>query len=391
MIRLHASALPRIMACAGSTQFPALPPEQSSESAREGTAAHWVAEQFIRDGGANLPDVAPNGIPIDADMTEHARNYAGLIPSDAMVECNGDWYASRDIEIACKVDAAWFEEQELAPGVTLQTLYVLDFKYGWRIVDPDYNTQLIAYAVGVIRRLAADGVAVRPDLRLALGIYQPRPYHPDGAHRVWRLTLDELIGHHDVIVQTLEQLPSDALVTGEHCEYCPGAATGACAAYLRATTNAIDVAMRRSPVELTTAAMARELIDLQRAQAMLKDRLEFAQDNAKRALAANPAALPGWILKPQYANTSYTKDGAEAIKRETNLNVYAEPKLATPAELKRRGVPDDVIAKHTHRPLIGQKLERHDPDAEVRKALKAPRKPRKSTAKAALTPDAPTD
>lgn len=372
MIRLHASALPRIIACAGSTQFPPIPAEQQGESAREGTAAHWVAEMMLRQHGEETAPnaLAPNGVPIDADMREHAAAYVATIPrgDHVMIECNGDWYASREIEIACKVDAAWFEEQELAPGVTLQTLHIRDFKYGWRIVDPEYNAQLIAYAIGVVRRLAHDMI-VRQDLRLCLGVYQPRPYHPDGPLRVWRLTLGELIGHHDVIVQTLAQLPSEALVTGEQCEYCPGAAAGTCPAYLRASRNAIDVATRGRPVELSAEAMARELIDLTRAQAVLKDRLEFAQDNAKRTLSANPTSVPGWTVKPQYANTTWTATPDE-LKLLTNVDILTPPKLVTPAEAKRRGVSEDLIKEHTTRPMIGQKLERLDADKTARRALK---------------------
>lgn len=391
MKRVRASKLPLLFACMGSDQFPPLATGQESESAREGTAAHWTAEQILK-GAAFLPNAtAPNGIPIDDDMRAHAIAYVATIPSGShvMVECNADWFATPEIEIACKVDAAWFEELQLDPGVTLQTLQIRDLKYGWRIVEAEYNVQLIAYAVGVLRRLAADGVTVRPDLVISLGVYQPRPYHPDGPLRVWSITLEELIAYHDEIVGNLAALPSEALATGEHCEYCPGAALGACPAYLRATGNAIDVATRGSPVELTPAAMARELVDLQRAQAVLKERIEFAQDNAKRALAENPAALPGWKLEPQYANTSWTIEPDE-LRKLTNADILTPPKLVTPAEAKRRGVSEDVIAQHTTRPLIGQKLKRFDPDAEVRKALKAP-KARKSTAKGPLTPNASTD
>src|SRR5690348_13657276 len=101
MITLHASALPRILACLGSVALAAgvdkleIP---ETESAREGTAAHWVAEQLLR-GSAEPAGLAPNGVPIDAEMLEHARTYAEGCRRDAAsaeatwLEVNAAWLA----------------------------------------------------------------------------------------------------------------------------------------------------------------------------------------------------------------------------------------------------------------------------------------------------------
>src|SRR5690242_19379852 len=183
MIRLHASALPRIMECIGSVGLaPPMPPEAESEQQREGTAAHFVAEWAIRERSFDgLPDAAPNGYAIDAEMREHAMGYAATIPDFAKddappvwIEQTCDWFALKDVEIATRVDAAWYVAER-------DTLHVRDYKYGFRIVEPDYNWQLIAGAVGLIRKLGAQGAITTPPRYICMGVFQPRPYHAEGA------------------------------------------------------------------------------------------------------------------------------------------------------------------------------------------------------------------
>lgn len=373
MIRLHASALPRILACLGSTGFPPLPHEQDTESAREGTAAHWVVEQALRNLGDMLDDTAPNGVPIDDDMITHAQAYVDTVPDFGVyVEFNANWYATRDIEIAVRLDAAWFDEAR-------DTLHIRDYKYGYRIVNAEGNSQLLAGAVGVVRKLAAEGRTFSNATRINMALFQPRPYHPEGPHREWEVSLGELVALHDAMVAQLQQLPSDTLATGEHCEHCPGAVAGTCPAYLRAVNNAVDVATRGSPIELPLAAVGRDLIVLKRAAAMLKQRLDFAEDIAKRALTADVAALPGWSLEPQQSNAAWTIS-AEELQRLTNADVLVAPKLVTPAEARRRGVAEDIVAANTKRTLTGHKLVRMSADEKVKRATK-PRKPKAATVK----------
>lgn len=375
MIRLNASALPRVLACLGSTQFPRTEEVEQSEAAREGDAAHHAAECALK--GLPIPDVAPNGYAIDAEMREHAADYAkqchdGALCSpdtptqSAWIEQRADFLATEQIEIACKVDAAW---------LTGDTLHVRDYKYGWRLVEAEGNSQLVAYAVGLIRALfrseTDNMVVMSPPKNIVLGIFQPRPYHPEGSLRTWPLTLDELIIEHNLLVGTLQLLHdpqhADKLDTGAHCEHCPGGVLGTCPAYLAATGNAIDVAMRGGPMDPTPAQVARELVTLERAAKVLEQRHEWLKDIAKRGLKAG-TIYPGWALETQKGQTTWTIE-PEALAKLTNQDVFQPRKLVTPAEAKRRGVDEKTIAENTTRPVIGDKLVRRDPDAYVRKKV----------------------
>lgn len=362
MIKLNASALPRVLACLGSVGLVAAlgainAPE--TDSAREGTAAHYTAECLLR--GETPPASAPNGVTIDADMREHAAAYAATVPmgDHVGVELACNWWLHPKIEIACKVDAYWIDGD---------TLHIRDFKYGWRIVEPEGNWQLISYAIGVIRKLN-----LAPS-RICMGIYQPRPFHLYGPLRTWTVTLGELIALHDDLLMSLQPLVEvtpispDILSTGEHCEYCPAAAQGTCPAYLRAVTNAVDVAMRGGPAELSPAALGRELVNLKRADDVLKQRREWVNTLVKHALQTDPTNVPGWAVETQKGNTTWTIDPAE-LQRQTNVDVFKPPALVTPAEAKRRGIADELYTAHTTRPNIGDKLVRRDADAYVRRKL----------------------
>lgn len=388
MISYSASDLHRIFECGGSTLAPPLPADYRSDSAEEGTAAHWVAQQFAAELAGpetfKVGQLAPNGVAIDADMIEHGQAYGDFIPSGEgshilppWIEADASWLVTDSIRIGCRADVSWLDGN---------TLHLRDYKYGWRLVEVADNWQLVAGAIGAVRKLFAewkpDEMGPFPVTQVCLSIHQPRPYHPDGPLRERTLTLAELEKLHGVIVARLTTLDASRFATGEHCGYCRAAVLGTCPAFIRASHNAVDVVMSGSMIELPPAALAVHLDQLRRAQTVLKDRLGYVEDLATRALQADPLSVPNYGVRPNYGNTIWTVD-ADVVRQETNADILQPAKLVTPAEAKRRGVSDEVIAKYTKRPLIGQKLVKIDADAEARKALEPPKvkKPRKAKTK----------
>lgn len=399
MISFHASALHRILACNGSTVAPPLPDDYRSESAEEGTAAHWVAQQFAAEVAGpttfTVGQLAPNGVAIDADMIEHGQAYGDFIPSGEgshilppWIEADASFMLTPEIRIACRADVSWIDGN---------VLHLRDYKYGWRLIEVVGNWQLIAGAIGAVRKLFRewdeDLLGAFPVTEVCMSIHQPRPYHPDGPLREWTVTLTELSAWHDKLVALITALDPRALATGSHCAYCPGAILGTCPAFVRASYNAIDAVMTADMIDVPPAALAVQLDHLRRAQEVLKDRLGYVEDLVVRALQSNSASVPNYGVRPNYGNTIWTVD-ADTIRKETNADILQPAKLVTPAEAKRRGVSDEVIAKYTKRPMIGQKLVKIDADAEARKALEPKKqpKPRKArAAKPALTSDASSD
>jgi hypothetical protein len=330
----------------------AAPDNPDTDDAREGTAAHWVVQRLGARDGYAIGDVAPNGYVIDVDMISHAEAFVAAAGLGAEYECDVSWQATTEVEIRCRADRVVWD-------AAAQTLRVDDFKFGYRIIDPERNWQLVAAAIGECRRRQ-----ITP-AHIVLGIYQPRSWHRDGPYRRWVIDFETLVSLHDEIVSVVSEL-DDRLQTGDHCRHCPGASLGTCPAYLRAAQNAVDVAMRGGPVDFPLDALGAELTVLERAAEMIKDRLAHASDILKTRILAGDR-VPGYAVEPALGNSTW-KD-FKAAQRATNIQLTDE-KPVTPAEAKRRGMSEDLLAELTQRPKRGHKLVKRDPDKEARRAMK---------------------
>lgn len=379
MTTVNASDLPRIVFCNGSVALTEtlerIHDENKTDSAKEGTAAHWIAEQALA-GVENWRalDVAPNGWKIDDTMRDAAELYYARVVIDdrpLILESRVDFHTPGGVEIKCRNDVAKFSVTTVPEfPMSAFTLDVVDLKYGYRIVEPEDNWQLVAQAVGILIKNSQEYIPSDVE-RVRLSIFQPRPYHPDGPFRTWEITIDELRDKWRELCAILDNL-ADNLNSSHLCGHCPGAELGRCGAYLRASYNAIDVAMSGSVTpELPDAALPSELSALTRAAEVINQRLDWIKDDARRRITSG-RPIPGWQLKERFANSTW-KD-IDAAKTATNIDLMAAPKPCTPAEAKRRGASDEFIAQHAMRPPITPELVRHDPDATVRKALKKGKK-----------------
>ncbi|MTV47225.1 DUF2800 domain-containing protein, partial [Streptococcus pneumoniae] len=76
----------RWVACPGSVQLSQHLAGKvgQTEDAKEGEAAHWVAEQTAR--RLAVPDITPKGVTVTDEMREGAAIYAALLPDEVMLE-----------------------------------------------------------------------------------------------------------------------------------------------------------------------------------------------------------------------------------------------------------------------------------------------------------------
>lgn len=365
MIKVAVSDLPRVMACAGSVALVAQaklkrPPEVVEDDAqREGTAAHWVAEQRFKGNTADLVGKeAPNGYVVDAEMQQHADAYFATFNMSELVhrvESRGKWEGPGFV-LQGQSDLV------LRPSVYL--LVVNDFKYGFRIVEAEGNWQTIGYAIIEVMGLQPGEPA---PTEFVLGIYQPRPFHPDGPFRFVRITAYELFVFYQQISERLTAISNglDLTTSGPHCHYCPANAN--CPTFLESTYNAID-ASRRVKVILDNPAYIRPVLDeIDRAMEVLKNAKEAYEEEATSRMKRGEQ-VPNMRVEPRLANTTW-RGGIGQIESATGLSL-TEPKPITPAEAKRRGMTDEQIATHTHRPSIGIKLVRTDAEKERKRAEK---------------------
>ena len=354
MLAVKASALDRIMNCAGSVALAKqAPAEVDTDDAQEGIAAHWVAAEMLRDPAREwLPGAkTPGGILADTEMLQHSATYARFLAGFQHVEEFVTW-GSELFEVRCKIDAGHFNPDDGG------TLAVGDFKYGYRFIPVACNWQLLAGALGLAMKLK-----VRPK-RFRLFIYQPRVGE---AFRSVDYCAEEMLEYHKRIVHRICNL-TDELRTGAHCRYCPARAH--CPATQRAGYNAVDVAMNAGALNVAPDEWANEVDILNRAAEVLKQRIAWLEGSALDTLKSGKP-VPGFFTKTALGNTTWI-DGADAelrkIDSETNHTLFDE-KPCTPAEAKRRGLSDADYKRLTTRPAKGLKLVRGDPADDAKKAF----------------------
>lgn len=340
MLSLTATELSRFMACNGFKSLRGIQPfNPSTEQTDEGNAAHWLAEQVFN--GANPAEMvgqkAPNGLFITDEMIEYCSEYLDFITSgNCKVETDTS-YCGNSWEIRGRADCIKY-----ADGV----LTVADLKYGWRIVNPEMNWTLISHAVAWCLK---NRISLR---EITFKIFQPRPFHPLGTVREWTIDYVTLMDYYKELVETLEH-PSGKVCSGSQCYKCQ--CLSQCPAAQIAAMNAVDIAETAFDSEINDDKLSWMLINLKRAQEILKQSCEAYEDLAMHRLK-DGKHLKGFVAKPALGQTTWNKNvNADFIKTMCGVDITVD-KLMTPAQAKKAGVPEDLIDQCTYRPDNGFKL-----------------------------------
>ncbi len=354
MFVTDATHLPQLMQCFGSSQMPhPIPNDDGDTTARdEGNAAHHIAQQVFG-GKTTLESLAGtrayNNVVIDADMIHHVGEYLGNLDCGEMEVFTS--FGNDRWQINARADHICYRAET-------STLTIDDFKYGYRLVQPEMNWTLVAHAIGycLLHQITPQ--------RIVLRIHQPRRHHPDGTLREWPLTYVEL---RDLYVQIDRHLTeADTILrTGPACVTCDSASV--CPAWRDASMNAIDATSAHYSDEMSLEALSRELDLLTHAENVISERLKALTELALHR-SRGGEVIPMYAGETQYANRRFKFD-ADAIRAMTGVEPTI-PKLITPAELERRGVPKEIMTLLTERPITGVKLIRSDPNKRAERLLK---------------------
>lgn len=340
MLSLTATELSRFMVCNGFKSLGGIQPfNPSTEQTDEGNAAHWLAEQVFKGAHPNemIGQKAPNGLFITDDMVKYCNEYLNFIKSnECEVEIDTS-YSGNNWEIRGRADYIRFDGS---------CLTVADFKYGWRIVEPEMNWTLISHAIAWCIK-----THYRPD-KIIFMIFQPRPFHHLGTIREWEITYDKLRIYQNQLIETLEN-PQPVVCSGSQCYKCQSLSQ--CPAAQIATMNAIDIATKAFDSEINDENLSWMLTNLKRAQEVLKQSYDAYEDLALHRLKAGNS-LKGYSIKQALGQTTWDKSiNADFIKTMSGVDIRVE-KLMTPTQAKKAGVPEDLINQCTYRPDNGFKL-----------------------------------
>lgn len=353
MLVTTATELPRLMVCIGSRLMPAaLPPDHDHEKRDEGNAAHWLSKEWF-DG--RIPDPKPgikayNGYVITSDMIDHVGEYLSQLEAGEMeIETT---FSGHEFEVRGRADHISFRNDHL------QRLTIDDFKYGYRIVEPEHNWTLIAHAIGWCVR---NRVTPR---EIVLRIHQPRPYHARGPMREWSLSYVDLMTLYGDISQRLGNPTDELRAAISVCAKCH--AIYDCPAARKASMNAIDACDLAFSDTLPNPVLAHEYETLERAEATIKTRREALAELMTHKIKSGEV-ITGYALQNRYANRTWIPGLTGAALSAASGKDLTKDATVTPAEAERRGVPKEVVEKLTTRAMIGVKLDRIDADAVARK------------------------
>lgn len=353
MITLRPSNAHRWWRCAMSASVAGRPgalPDTSSAAADEGTCAAWLLENVITRNLKSCADMLgerhENGWVVDQDMCVHVQPFVDRLAKRVNVrsEVKRSFSLNDSVMLAGTLDVESWSDR---------TLRIDDLKYGYGIVEPFENKQLICYAYLKIMAMRGRGEHL-PDL-IVLGIYQPRAIHPDGPYRRWTVSPEELQPYFRELVAQMQQIESGLAVPGTWCNHCLGAA--GCTALTRTVYKMWQSVESREFHAPSNDQLGDELVMLKKMDSMMKARLAAVEAETETRIK-NGAMIPGWTVEERRGKRKFSHD-AEMIRSLTGIDP-TDTKLCTPAELIRRGVDKKIVDSLSHIPTIGSKLTRID-------------------------------
>lgn len=323
-------------------------PDSESEDAREGIAAHWLAEQVLGGHVETVEELtdrkAPNGVIITGEMVEHTQLYINAVHTVTRTPVVERTIATLEGIEDGTPDAIY---------VAGTHGHLWDLKYGYGIVEAPGNWQLAIYAIAIFTKhgWSLEDVTAR--------IVQPRPFHPDGRVRPWTITRDAALALAQEIVAAANATrdPNAPAVSGPHCNYCR--ALHVCEAARRAALNGVDVSVASSSDQLPPDALAGELRQLRRAVDAIKLRLDAIEGHALDVIARG-GIVPGWSVERAFGRRKWADPAMlRALEALAGVPIYTEQPV-TPAAAERAGVPRVLIDQFTTTPETGRKLVERD-------------------------------
>lgn len=363
MVEVRCSKLDRVMKCAGFSHFKDLVETEGGLPAQEGTAAGELLQHMLeqRTLTPTVGTHAKNGIRFDEEMWFFMTNVAERIFKDAgdsPITCEEriDFLACDNVTIRGQYDACFLKVIE-----NRNILYIDDNKYGWGIVEPKNNWQLIGYAIGKVKKLFKEkGLNVD---EVVLRIHQPRPNHEDGWTREWRIDILELVRLNDQVTQQLNAVFNNnynKLETGSQCKYCPAQQNDACPAFNHAVFNGVDhVLTEHSQDNISERTIAYQLRMFQRIEEIMK-----IKKDSLEALAINRInsgkIIPGFTTEASYGDRKWKSVVTPASIATLTKRSIMEEKMLSPAKAEKLGISKHFIAGLTERHFIKNKLVQKD-------------------------------
>lgn len=336
---LGASSSHRWMACPGSVRLSEGLPDHESEYAREGSAAHALAETILRGETVALGAPVP-GHP-DFEITDEMLEAVEVFVEYVREQARGnELFIEQTFDLdPLKPPAPMFGTADAVVWDEENShLHVIDYKHGQGVaVDADENSQLMYYALGAVVELR------RRPAKVTVTIVQPRGFHPAGPVRSWSFTWDDLKDFKDELFTAAERTQDEdaPLEVGDHCRFCKALPT--CPAQ---AANAVEVAQTEFDVIEETEGAAlpapadldtEQLLVVLRAGDYVMDWIRAVHEHAIHLLDTGHE-VPGWKLVEGRSHRRWSDEEAAAKYLQgkgLKKNERYKMKLISPAQAER--------------------------------------------------------
>lgn len=369
---LPPSSAHRWVECPGSVQAEQQYPDTESDSSKEGTAAHWVAEQVLQpyvrhDERIVLAQdlegqTAPNGVLITEEITDGVNAYV----TDVLKACNDNGLLqSLNIEQKVSIDRVhpdnWGTPDADLYDAENGKIIVWDLKFGRTPVENRENWQLIEYAIGVLDRVTGGNGLKDQHLQVEMRIVQPRAFHVEGVCRGWTVTGDDLLAYANRLSNAASEALGDnpTCKTGEWCKYCT-AARG-CSTLQKSCAAIADRVESLNLHNLTPEHASVELRYLRQAKILLKQRLEALEVQALADIKKG-VVYPGFGRGFGRGSFNWDKPDNEVIALGDLVGVDLRKKESpiTPTQALKLKVDEAVINSYATKYQGSEKLVTDD-------------------------------
>lgn len=344
---------------AASGDGPFVPDDEpeASEARREGVAADWIANGVLRGDAASAAEfegeAAPNGWIVTPDMVTHVQGYINYCNSRAAATAGGivrvqSPVSIPQLSIRGRLDTQIVTGSSTASGTADApcVLEIISLKYGWRIVEAEWNAQLLCEAIALFDPEIHD--------RVTMTVYQPRPAHPDGKARHWEMDEAELTTAYYWLAGKAQAATSPSATGtpgGGYCRDCNG--RGRCEALAAASYTAFEWVRGAAAMKLDAAALGDELKFLDEAFDLIKARRSGVKAEVEGRMKRNEY-IPQWMWDIQLRDREFTVS-PEEVQRRTGIEAYKQV-AKSPAEMEKEGANLEIIDELTTRRPAGPKL-----------------------------------
>ena len=360
------SDAPRWVYCGASvTGWEQLEDEAASTNpaAEEGKAAHYVLERLLHgdvDANSLIGQSAPNNFIIDKHMVNYAlRSIPEIKPLIDFVRCE------RKITLVSEQGTRIYGRYDLGGGqASTKTLRMFDYKYGYSVIEPEQNYQLLGGTAGMLQELTRDQFDW-----VEMIVIQPRAHHPKGPVRKWTISINEFWDHYAWMMRRADEVKrgNQPFVPGPWCKYCKK--QHGCSALRAAGLQVVDQVEQGFFEELDADALSFERQIVNRNLKTLKEYSKALDMQIVQRLRKGEY-IPKLMAEPQYGRDVWIEPEVlktfEAIMPE--LKLHKDVPL-TPKQAIEAGLPEKLVLTLIKTPMTGYGLVEKDQVEEARKVF----------------------